>query len=200
MIPTLSLAASHRIEEIHVAGARAPYPLAGSGHHLELLDLSDLQSESVRGGPESSGRQRSAHGHLGDVRQHRRQPPGPAQRVHYPAPLRPALRAHQVPPQGPDSIEMHRVEHPATLGEALPALGVSSSPNGQADFAPRGPADDARHFLDAPRSRHRLRHPPEHSSEVVRSRFADFPVAGRTGNGTPLAHLRPVSRRRGSGR
>ena len=47
----LPLAAPHRIEEVGIPGARAAHALAGTGHHLQFLDLPDLRPVPVRGGP-----------------------------------------------------------------------------------------------------------------------------------------------------
>ena len=178
----LSLPTPHRIEEIRVPGARATYRLAGSGHHLELLDLIHLQPVAMGGGPEPAGGEGSAHRRLGDVHEHPRERSGAVQRVHHLPPERPALRPHEVPTEGPDPIEARRVDDQPAVREALTALGVSASPYRDPGPVRPGPTDGARYLLDALRPRHRRRDPSRHSSEVVRMGVRS--CADRLGFGT----------------
>lgn len=164
--PELSLAAPHRIEEPLVLGGRAPDPLTGAGHHLELLDLLDLHAVTMRGGADSPGGERSAHCGLSGVHQHRRQPTSALQRVHYVAPPRPALGPHQLRADRLDPVQACRVEDHAPIGQGPSALGVPSSPNGQRDPFTPSAAHKACQFLHALRRGHRLRHPPGHPSEI----------------------------------
>jgi len=118
----LALATPHRVEQVGVQRPRAPYPFAGSGYHLELLDVSDLRPVPVGGDSKSSGGQRSTDRQIRHVRQYMWQSPYPAQRVDYRAPSRSGLGAEQIRLQKLEPIEPGRVDHKAPVREALTAL------------------------------------------------------------------------------
>ena len=76
--------------------------------------------------------------------------------------------------------------------EALSTLEVASSANRHRDLVPGRPADDVRYLLDAPGSRHRLGHPPDHSSEVERPCFPVVRVRTHPGELIQSDHPNPI--------